>query len=374
MPRIIAFDVETPNRRNDRICSIGITMIDDAEITETLYFLVNPECGFDDINIGIHGIYPGDVADAPTFPEIWPEISGLFRASLVAAHNANFDLCVLKKTLAYYEIHETILYYVCTKEIAHAERIEVENYKLPTLCNFYGISLNHHNAASDSEACASILCNYIMEGIDLNRYTKSYSLVCSDEPERGINPRKPQFSANTQSLLMLNGILEGITCDNVLTPEEINYLSRWMHANEALKGNYPYDKIFSILSDAMEDGVLEAHELAFMLEMFQQLADPVKDCGCSGEKLTLTGKTVCLSGEFDYGAKSSVSEKLVALGAYIHESVTKKTDYLLVGGQGSSAWAAGNYGTKIKKALELQGKGMEIVIIREADFFNALES
>jgi DNA polymerase-3 subunit alpha (Gram-positive type) len=213
-----------------------------------------------------------------------------------------------------------------------------------------------------------------MEGIDLNRYTKSYSLVCSDEPEHGINPRKPQFSANTQSLLMLNGILEGITCDNVLTPEEINYLSRWMHANEALKGNYPYDKIFSILSDAMEDGVLEAHELAFMLEMFQQLADPVKDCGCSGEKLTLTGKTVCLSGEFDYGAKSSVSEKLVALGAYIHESVTKKTDYLLVGGQGSSAWAAGNYGTKIKKALELQGKGMEIVIIREADFFNALES
>lgn len=373
MSRIVAFDVETPNRRNDRICSIGITIVDDAEISESLYYLVNPECEFDDINISIHGIYPEDVADAPTFSDVWAEIGDLFRSNLVVAHNATFDLCVLKKVLAFYGINETILYYVCTKMIATKEGVGVENYKLPTLCDYYGIRLNHHNSASDSDACAEILCNYIRSGIVLDRHTKSYSLVNLDNPSNSEKHRKLQYSSNTQSLLLLNGILEGITCDNVLTEDEVNYLNRWMHTNDSLKGNYPYDKIFSVLSDALDDGVLEKSELDAMFKLFQQVADPVKDCSCNCDKLNLGEKSVCLSGEFDYGAKSNVSERLIALGACIHEAVTKKTDYLLVGGQGSSAWSAGNYGTKIKKALELQSKGVEIVIIREADFFSALE-
>jgi hypothetical protein len=35
-------------------------------------------------------------------------------------------------------------------------------------------------------------------------------------------------------------------------------------------------------------------------------------------------------------------------------------------------WCAGNYGTKVKKALELQANGSSIQIIREEDFYNAL--
>ncbi|AFV03272.1 hypothetical protein UNSWDHB_1647 [Dehalobacter sp. UNSWDHB] len=45
---------------------------------------------------------------------------------------------------------------------------------------------------------------------------------------------------------------------------------------------------------------------------------------------------------------------------------------MVVGGQGSSAWSAGNYGNKVKKALESQANGRLIEIIREADFYTAL--
>jgi len=47
MDRIVAFDVKTLNFRNDRICSIGITLIDNGKINETLHYLINTECGFD---------------------------------------------------------------------------------------------------------------------------------------------------------------------------------------------------------------------------------------------------------------------------------------------------------------------------------------
>ena len=77
-------DVETPNRRNDRICSIGAVVTDqDGTVVEKKSYLVNPESSFDDINVRIHGIAPVDG---------------------VVAHNARFDLSVLTKPLVSYDI------------------------------------------------------------------------------------------------------------------------------------------------------------------------------------------------------------------------------------------------------------------------------
>ena len=44
--QIVAFDVETPNSYNDRICAIGLTVIQDGLIIDSLYYLVNPEVEF----------------------------------------------------------------------------------------------------------------------------------------------------------------------------------------------------------------------------------------------------------------------------------------------------------------------------------------
>ncbi|MHB1153516.1 MAG: 3'-5' exonuclease [Eubacteriales bacterium] len=368
MNRIIAFDVETPNRRNDRICSIGLTIIENGEVVDSFYYLVNPECEFDPLNIDIHGIHPGDVASAPTFDKVWNEIGSLFRENLVAAHNATFDLCVLKKVLSHYHYDETIINYICTVDLSRANNHKVFNHKLSTLCDYFGIHHDHHNAVSDSNACACILCNYINTGIDLNQYTKGYNLFFENNT---VSSAYCRTSSGTQALLQLNEILDRITFDNILTEDEVINLENWMDANNSLQGNYPYDNIYNILFKALADGILEKQELDEMLPLFKKLYDPVSDCNCSD--ILVYGKNVCLSGEFDRGSKSEISKELVSLGATMQNSVTQKTDCLIVGGQGSSAWCTGNYGTKVKKALEMQSKGSEIVIVREADFFNVLK-
>ena len=56
--RYIAFDVETPNHRNDRMSAIGITVIEDGAITREFYSLVDPEQEFDPFNISLTGITP----------------------------------------------------------------------------------------------------------------------------------------------------------------------------------------------------------------------------------------------------------------------------------------------------------------------------
>ena len=176
MDKIVVFDVETPNFNNDRICSIGIAIIENGVVASTVNYLVNPECAFDYRNINIHGIRPEDVADAPTFPEVWDIIGSDFRANLLVAHNAMFDLGVLKKTLVYYGIDESLVYYVDTLRIARQMLKETANHKLPTLCWYYDIELNHHDSGSDSNACAELLLNLIEDGAVLKKYVKEYKL------------------------------------------------------------------------------------------------------------------------------------------------------------------------------------------------------
>ena len=51
MSRFIVFDVETPNRKNNRMSAIGITVVEEGKISKEFYSLVNPETDFDYFNV-----------------------------------------------------------------------------------------------------------------------------------------------------------------------------------------------------------------------------------------------------------------------------------------------------------------------------------
>ena len=176
MSRLIAFDVETPNRLNHRMSAIGVTVIDDGAITENFYSLVDPETHFDYFNTRLTGIDEETVRGAPTFPELWTKIEPLMSSGILTAHNAVFDLGVLKKCLADYGIFwRQSVKYLCTVQMGRRILPGI-SHKLNVLCDYYGIGLNHHDAGSDSQACAEILLRYIAAGADVRRHIRTYSL------------------------------------------------------------------------------------------------------------------------------------------------------------------------------------------------------
>ena len=175
MERFVAFDVETPNHYNNRMSSIGITVIENGKIVDSFSSLVCPETYFDAFNMTLTGITPEMVDEAPSFPELWQEISPLMRSGILAAHNAAFDLRVLSRCLMDYEIDDPrFARYLCTVTMGRKCYPNLPNHKLDTLCRCRGIALDHHRADSDSLACASLLLDYMAQGLQPESFVRTY--------------------------------------------------------------------------------------------------------------------------------------------------------------------------------------------------------
>ena len=157
--RYAAFDVETPNYRNDRISAIGITVLEDGQVVRELSTLVDPETHFDPFNVDLTGITPEAVAGKPTFSQLWPLLEPLLSGGLLAAHNAPFDLSVLAKCLRDYGIvWRPTVEYICTCQLSRRLLPQLPNHRLNTVCGHLHVPLHHHHAGSDSRACGEILC------------------------------------------------------------------------------------------------------------------------------------------------------------------------------------------------------------------------
>lgn len=172
--RFIVFDVETPNRYNNRISAIGISIIEDGMITGSFFSYVNPETYFDYFNTRLTGIDEDTVANAPTFDILWDKIEPIFSSGILVAHNAAFDMGVLKKCLRDYGINwRDCTAYCCTVQIGR-RLLPGISHKLNELCNYYGICLDHHKADSDSRAAAEILLRYMQSGVNMMNFVKVY--------------------------------------------------------------------------------------------------------------------------------------------------------------------------------------------------------
>lgn len=153
----ITIDFETATARRDSPCQIGLTFVQNGQIIETREWLIKPiNNEFDLFNISIHGITPMDVSDKPEFDEIWKEIKPLIDNKFLIAHNAGFDMSVLRRTLETYNLPFPTFNYSCSYIFSKKVWQGLPGYDLKTLCKVNDIKLNHHRAGADSKATAEL--------------------------------------------------------------------------------------------------------------------------------------------------------------------------------------------------------------------------
>jgi DNA polymerase-3 subunit epsilon len=152
-------DFETANSKRASACALGIVRVEGGKIVEKEAWLIRPEdMKFSYMNIAIHGIRPEQVEDEPEFGELFTKIfREKLEGQLVVAHNASFDMSVLRKSLDLYGLEYPSFDYLCTVKIAKKTWPELYNHKLNTVSEFLGFEFNHHDALDDCLACANLL-------------------------------------------------------------------------------------------------------------------------------------------------------------------------------------------------------------------------
>jgi DNA polymerase-3 subunit epsilon len=152
----VAIDFETANSKRSSACAVGLVRVIDGQVAESHRLYIRPEpFFFDPFNVAIHGIKEADVKDAPRFSELWPELRTKLVAPLVA-HNAAFDMSVLRHSLDEAGIEYPEVDYFCTRVISRVTWPGRPTYALDYVAEMLGISFAHHDAEEDARACASV--------------------------------------------------------------------------------------------------------------------------------------------------------------------------------------------------------------------------
>jgi DNA polymerase-3 subunit epsilon len=155
-----AIDFETANGASASPCAVGLVKVAEGKIVDTFSTLIKPPYPNDWFatgNIGVHGIRPEDVLDAPSWAEALEQMLGFIGTDDLIAHNAGFDMGVLKASAALIEYELPDLRYGCSLIMAR-KTYNLDSYRLNQVAYAIGHEeFDHHDALADSDACARIV-------------------------------------------------------------------------------------------------------------------------------------------------------------------------------------------------------------------------
>jgi DNA polymerase-3 subunit epsilon len=154
-----AIDFETANSSGASACAVGLARVRGGQVVATAAWLIKPPPGHDDfapINVGIHGIQPAHVMNAPSWSDQLSRLTAFAGADVLVAHNAGFDMSVLRRACAATGEECPPYRYVCSVQMSR-KTYALASYRLPLVAAVAGCSpFAHHDALADAVACAEI--------------------------------------------------------------------------------------------------------------------------------------------------------------------------------------------------------------------------
>ena len=281
-----------------------------GQVAESHHFLIRPEpFFFDPFNVAIHGIKEVDVKDAPCFRELWPQLQARITAPLVA-HNAAFDMSVLRHALDEAGVPYPEMDYFCTRVISRVTWPGRPTYALDYIAEMLGIDFAHHNAEEDARACASI-------AVAACRQLRAESL----------------YSLEKQVEIWKGALFPGgyLPCGTSRPTQCRTVSDRHVRASEVtatagkIDRNHPF----------------------------------------CGNAFVFTGTMTAMP-------RLVAMEEVINRGGTCQDSVNATTNFLVLGEKGYLGYRSGFKSNKMKKAESLIAKGLPVEILSERDFLALL--
>ncbi len=302
----VAIDFETATSERNSACAVGAVLFEKGAPTERLSLLIRPPGNrYDGFNSMIHGIGPRDTRRSPALPEVWEQVAPMLDGRLVIAHNTAFDLSVLRRSAEHYGYHPEPFPFACTYRVARSAMPDAASWSLDVLAEDFGIPLSHHDPLSDASAAG---------------------LLWMALPER--------FSTTHSDLLSSLGY-------------RLGYCS--------LDGYKPFSNAVASSSEPSKSSK------SFSAKDLSPNSEP-------DPQGPLFSKRIVFTGTLESMPRREAFQAAVDAGAKPSQSVSKRTDYLVLGVTDLRRVGETGRSSKHRMALALAAEGSPVEIIDEDQF------
>ncbi|MDD4574644.1 MAG: 3'-5' exonuclease [Sphaerochaeta sp.] len=154
----VAIDFETANSYAGGACAVALARFDEeGSLLDSYYSLIKPKHPYFDPGMtAVHKLKDEDCLAAPEFDALWPAMRSFIGRDILVAHNAVFDMGVLKGCFEAYDLEAKEMSYFCTYTIAKKVWPKMLSYKLTYLCDHFGMEYQAHYALDDAVMCGKL--------------------------------------------------------------------------------------------------------------------------------------------------------------------------------------------------------------------------
>jgi DNA polymerase III epsilon subunit-like protein len=160
MLNFTAIDFETANSYRGSPCAVGLVRVRDGTPVDQRRWLIRPPEPvdyFDGFNTRLHGIDSAMVADAPRWRHVLPAILDYIDEDVVVAHNAGFDLGVIRYACAMDDVEWPEMRFLCTMVMAR-RALSLPSYRLPYVVESLGAQMgDHHDPLADAHGVVAVV-------------------------------------------------------------------------------------------------------------------------------------------------------------------------------------------------------------------------
>jgi len=277
VPLFAVVDVETTglNPELNRVVEIAVVRVDGrGRRIDEWSTRVNPRQYVGATHI--HGLTDADVANAPIFDDIVPQLKGLLESCAVVAHNADFDMAFITHELAAagWRIADPVVVCTMKESVSHLPRLG--RRRLADCCAACGVELtNAHSALGDARAASLLLARYLadgrllgMEPSEVLRRAGSSTFTTAGvrryfytDPDRLYDRIQASIAAAAQRAQLPRLAVQArqIPIEEIM-PERVSYLG-----------------YFQVLLSVLEDGLITPFEASAMLATAEALQVDTKE-------------------------------------------------------------------------------------------------
>ena len=194
--------------------------------------------------------------------------------------------------------------------------------------------------------------------------------------------RFKQESRIAQGLAEMVGVVRGVIADGSVSADEANRLARWTRDNPDVAQRWPANVLARRLERIVRDGRVDARERRHLKAILAQFAENPLGMNFPlatdlpldhpEPEVVFEGSTFVFAGDMAYGPHRACEREVVELGGTCERSVTRRTDYLVIGALAARDWSQEGFGARVSEAVQLRTRGASIAIVSEEHWVAAL--